>query len=476
MKTNRCTAPVLLLALAAIPVARAQQPMTRAQFADAMHKVKIGMTADEVTNLLGKPDDVQKVPDRYEMEYWNYGTDGHDTLPTLGSVLISEGAVDAIMGGDGTPPDPSVLDEKELRKLLHVIDSAAWGRGTRIWNGIAPLPLIRVVNTLQPLGKEKGMAALGEYVRVTAERYKGIRNKIFLASRDEGHVYLLLRLLYEIPDTGFMPSIYKPPLDEDTMKAFPRFPLALVDDIPLCLAGRIYTNLDQNPQDDLDYFQKNGKWRAHPLQPSDDPLAALDKLMASPAWKLSGPGPGRRAHELSEQLLLMIDSTYPLEQNKDGELVADEPDNPQFNPQRWAKIEKEVAALHIRWDAAKGMYVRGDGTTLPPPAEPPVYVSHVWWVRPLGADAKLKVVRATTDAINIITQRSQHPAVLVPDTVMKVYRDDTGEVIAEFHVAAEHDRSGIVGDQKYVKLPGGVSVHMEYTSGGETTKTDSYTP
>ena len=46
-----------------------------------------------------------------------------------------------------------------------------------------PLAVIRVVNALQPLGKDKALAALDEYLRVASDFHSPAREGVFLVLR-----------------------------------------------------------------------------------------------------------------------------------------------------------------------------------------------------------------------------------------------------------------------------------------------------
>ena len=147
----------------------AKQSKTRQEFARAMAKVKEGMAEKDVLALLGKPDDIQTDTDpggvgTHIREIWSYGTDGHLTFATLGHVYIDDkGRVQDVYGGRGEPPNPALMPEKELRPLLRLIDKAP---SFRFGNDYDPLLVIQIVNALQPLGKEKALAAIEEYLRV----------------------------------------------------------------------------------------------------------------------------------------------------------------------------------------------------------------------------------------------------------------------------------------------------------------------
>ena len=81
-----------------------------------------------------------------------------------------------------------MFTEDELRDLLRLLDTAP-GLDGYSYN---PLPVIQIVNKLQPLGKEKALAAIAEYVRVSDEwsDFRGPRSGMFL----------VLAVLFDLPD------------------------------------------------------------------------------------------------------------------------------------------------------------------------------------------------------------------------------------------------------------------------------------
>ncbi len=142
---------------------------TRQSFARAMSKITEGMAEDDVLALLGKPDNVRtqydpgRISTTRTKEIWRYGTNRHLTFPTLGCVYIAtESKVQYVYGRNGQPPEPETIPEAELRPLLRLIDNAPYISG----NGYDPLAVMQVVNALQPLGKDKALAAIDEYLRV----------------------------------------------------------------------------------------------------------------------------------------------------------------------------------------------------------------------------------------------------------------------------------------------------------------------
>src|SRR5262245_4248262 len=87
--------------------------------------------------------------------------------------------------------------EEELRSILRVLDETpSYNNGS----GYNPRGGIRAVNALQPLGKEKALAAVAEYLRVSPVSFD--------APAVEG-MFLVLRTLFEIPTPpGHMPVMH----------------------------------------------------------------------------------------------------------------------------------------------------------------------------------------------------------------------------------------------------------------------------
>ena len=166
-----------------VPFALAKEPSrSRREFAQAMNRVKEGMTEAEVVALLGKPDDVHKQIDWGSMLFnarkmWRYGAAGHRQAATLGQVCFDQGHKVSYVSGQGTPPPEGLFTEPELKTLLQALfDLPSYNAGPK-YN---PRPVIRAVNLLRPLGKEKALAAIDEFLRVSFAFTDEGREGVFL--------------------------------------------------------------------------------------------------------------------------------------------------------------------------------------------------------------------------------------------------------------------------------------------------------
>src|SRR5207248_8563832 len=97
-----------------------------------------------------------------------------------------ESKVQYVYGGDGQPPDSRMFSEAELRPLLRLIDQAP---AYHFGYAYDPLAVIRIVNVVQPLGEDKALAAIDEYLRVAS----------YFHSRGRRGVFLVLRVLFDVP-------------------------------------------------------------------------------------------------------------------------------------------------------------------------------------------------------------------------------------------------------------------------------------
>jgi hypothetical protein len=149
-----------------------------------------------------------------------------------------------------------------------------------------PTSLIRAVNGLLPLGREKALAALHAYLRLA----NPMSDRVWPYCLDEQRVFLVSRLLFVRKDgMSEMPSMQIGlavprirPVDSD----WPLFPLAVVDDVPFCLSyGYMLAGRAQSPLEHLTYCEQKCVLRNKMMSPSGSPLDAVEHLTSSDYWK-----------------------------------------------------------------------------------------------------------------------------------------------------------------------------------------------
>jgi hypothetical protein len=313
----------------------------RDEFAKLVSLIKEGMTDGEVMRILGKPDDIRAGDEvNYNAsEEWCYGTEGHMSFPTLGTVcferLSGRKSVLFVFGGKSTPPPRSLFTEGELRKLLIMLDHRKHQRG--LWD---PAWAIQVVNTLQPLGERKALAAMEEYARVMPSPFPQHRTDLSL----------LLRILFDVPkDPGYMPKcVYPFGLRDPKDPRVPRYPILILGDVPLQIGfGTGSASGDPPPTfaEQAAFFRDHMTFRAKLLQPTDKPLELysqrkgyhwLYRNYVSYGW----PSGEQIAEEIRDEIHRLVMTVYR------------------------GDIEHGTLPRPVRWDMKRNMYTFLDGTTL----------------------------------------------------------------------------------------------------------------
>lgn len=154
-----------------------------------------------------------------------------------------------------------------------------------------PVALIRAVNALQPLGKEKALKALRAY-RTLAAGMTPVETKKYAV--DETRILPIVQLLFENPG-GKMPdfALGIPDVESPGPELWPLYPMALVQDVPFMLvSGYMFFGSPSDVGARLEL--PLGPLRASPLAPRVTPLEAADELTESGAWKALPLQPGQR--------------------------------------------------------------------------------------------------------------------------------------------------------------------------------------
>ena len=356
----------------------------RAEFAKALAKVKPGQLATDVRARLGAPDDIKTEHDpggitaSRTAEVWRYGTRGHLGFATLGTIHVqADGKVQYVFGARGAPPVG--FGEADLRRLLELIDAVPSYNAQ-----LDPLALIRAVDALQPLGKERALAAIDEYLRVSSSFDDGGREGVFL----------LLRALFDVPASGMPPMMVGGAQVPTDPAALPRFPLAIVDDVPLKLVrGFALAGEAEAPETDVAAFRKLGTLRAKPLAPSGGALDAIHTFIEGPLAKAMAIDDNVRVSLYDQALQLTATVVHPADATIDGRF----PYGPDI-PARWAARRAEVAKQKPVWDATAMQLTLPGGATLPAPAA--THFQRVWWDLTLAGTTKARLTfERKSDAI-----------------------------------------------------------------------------
>ncbi len=374
-----------------------EPPRNRTKFVETLNRVQEGMSGADVLAVLGRPDQIVVERPPVGMtprggplrETWRYGLMGDPPIATLGEIEIDDKNKVGGIEGQGKPLADGLFTEQQIRNLIDLLSRVSFNHGTA-WHD--PRPLIRVVNALQPLGKEKALAAIEEYLR-------GVDHH----ARQDG-VFLILRTLFEVPsEPGYLPGIYdKGKADRrgpDDPRLLPRFPVALEGDIPfLIMRPMEWEGFGfPTPQEEIFYFRRLAI-RSKPLNPTARPFAAIDEFTHSPRWyfkpqdEFAREEVARLPNELDNQAARLLGSVVRHEEDPCGcSRAAD-----QGAAER-IRRRAELSKLQIRWDANSCRYTFTDRTTLPE-----IHHERFSWKPPLpGRTIEFTVQRMNPTCIQI---------------------------------------------------------------------------
>ncbi len=403
---------------------------TRTEFAARIAKVKPGMTADQVKQLIGPPDDIKTERDpggitaARTTEVWRYGTSKHLGFGTLGTVhVLANGKVQYVFGGKGTPL--ASVPEPELRRLLEAIDAVP------SYNAVLePLPLIRAVNALLPFGKARALEIVDEYLRVSTD----------LDDPGREGVFLLMRVLFD-PGAQVPMAVGAPTLAAPTdPKQLPRFPLILVDDVPYKLVGGYQLGgLPQTPESDVAGFRKTGTLRTKPLAPTAKALDALDAYLVGPLAASIKVDDNLRV-ALYDQALRMFGTVYRPPNRTVDSWFSDLTDLAN----RWKQVRSTIDRIGARWDAKGQQLVLSNGSVLPPlPALPP----RVWWdlPYPVAKRARVTFQRLSDQVVSIELGFELAAGAKIPADELRVLDAKTGAILAKIALGPYNGSATVTG-------------------------------
>lgn len=448
---------------------------SRLEFSEAIRDLKEGMPASKVRRVLGPPDDIRTRNDpggivTYRTtEIWRYGTSGHLKTATLGQVYLDEkGQVQYLYGG-GKPPPQGMFDEQELRELLQALGEVPSYNQGEVYN---PRSVIRAVNLLQPLGKEKALAAIDEFLRVTPHWHEDGRDGVFL----------VLRTLFNVPEgPGYMPAMVVgspyPQMPKD-LKLLTRFPIALEGDIPFLLVeGYALFGKAERPEEHVKYFRQHGELRAKPLRPTDDPFGEFEKFTRSPRWIYKQDGDSddsRGRHLIGQQVLRLSESVYHVEPDDYGDLL---PWDKNELKAQWKKISGDTTKIKFRWDARQQKYVFADGTSLVEPV-PKVYRIEIWNPNIPNLDVEVTIEREGRHRVSLSVSENYWREVAAPSGSVKIYNVKAKhKPILEVDCGGKYDgNSGSSSSGKTCNLLEGEELQVELIVKGKSQVSPVYRP
>jgi hypothetical protein len=216
--------------------------------------------------------------------------------------------------------------------------------GTRNWN---PVMLVRAVNYLQSLGRAKAIAELQEFRKIARRTFITEREPTDIDTSNYDCVWPILRLLFDVDNrnTKMQIGLMEPSPQAGDESCWPRFPLAVMDDIPFTLIDSV-TSFGP-ARDPMDYLGRGTylNLRAKPLLPADDPIATVEKLLTLPET-------GRLCDSEDYRAMLRRQAWQAI-----AHLVRAPMGDNDCADAAWEERKKLAARLKIHWDVEKQDYV-----------------------------------------------------------------------------------------------------------------------
>lgn len=171
-----------------------------------------------------------------------------------------------------------------------------------------PLWLIRMVNQLQPMGKDKALSLIKEI----DSRSVPVGDKV------GDDLYWLVNLLFDPPLRDAMPvpgigSIY-PTAPKETARRAPRWPILLYGEFPICVV--MGSEINGRPESIESYACRVAdkcSFRSRKLRPVNDPFDAFESLRVNPVYVeiLKSVTNGDFEGAIAPQLMRLVRTALP---------------------------------------------------------------------------------------------------------------------------------------------------------------------
>lgn len=196
-----------------------------------------------------------------------------------------------------------------------------------------PAPIIRAINALHGLGKQKAVSAIEEHLKMLREGDQR-------SSGEDDHVFTILRVLFEPvdPTTKFpVPRNFSASVDGEVEKEWPLNPVVLVAGIPFkyhrSMGG---SGTPEIAASHLEFVKQSCVLRERPLKPTLNPIQAAEVLCDSQKIRLLDRKYSRpeAIDAIREQAISMLPKKY--------------------REQEWSSVRETAGKLILEWDDERG--------------------------------------------------------------------------------------------------------------------------
>jgi hypothetical protein len=233
-----------------------------------------------------------------------------------------------------------------------------------------PSKTIRSVNLLRSLGKARALRVLRDYCAVAVD---GERRCLDASSVDQSHHVRALGVAILLFGSERCPAPCVYGDGDEQRRAWPLFPMALLQDIPIVLPERIAVIDPGDVLAFLDRCEEIGTLRASDLRPTDDPVAAFDAFLDEAGvprlldlggvlyWETGMVLPARGVdaeHILLQALRLALAALPPKVRSGYEAQLGERPREVLiYRGRAWKAIAESARERGLRWDDGLTRYV-----------------------------------------------------------------------------------------------------------------------
>jgi hypothetical protein len=230
-------------------------------------------------------------------------------------------------------------------------------------NDFNPAKLVRAVNHLMPMGKDKAIRELRAFLKIARDSTnETVRCDEDIDTSDGTCVFLIVRLLFEpaepnreLPHIATIP--FTPIVDSKDKNKWPLYPLYLQDDVPFFLVyGGASSGMPDLPDRHVDWAEKHGKIRRKLLRPLDNPMLAAARLAALPQTERLYKRP-RNYYNYSKNIPYR--QAWNAIEDADPKLPKPRPPRPANTGEDpdWDARVKAAVKIDIHWSEAEQRYL-----------------------------------------------------------------------------------------------------------------------
>lgn len=314
----------------------------RFSFATKVKKLELGKSEDHVRRVLGQPSTKFILKNQLRL---CYGSTPKEPFPTIGHVVLDKSGRISARPNFEEPNRIEILrhfdDENELQQWIRFVSEV---QPLYIGRRSDPRKMIEQANKLLPLGKDKIIVLLTEYLRVAP-------------AEDENHegVMLLARTLFDLP-VGKSYDLLSTPMDTRFWKqvhvrkgelVMRRWPIVVIDGIPFNFLDQIsFTGEGPTAEKTLARCSQYGVLRKESWKPTNQPAIAVKRFIKENHWMFEEAGFANRLVLLNQLLTMTKTASRSTLEFKDDRILRNEAEAREL----FSRVLERLSTIPMIWN------------------------------------------------------------------------------------------------------------------------------